>query len=575
MWKLARFLNPYRLSVGLVLAAVFFQALAELMLPNLMSQIVDEGIVPGNIALIWRVGGVMLVVALVGTVLAVGGSYLESRVSAAVGRDMRRAVFSRVQSFSMQEFSELGTASLITRTTNDVHQIQQVFLTLTRIAARGPMMAVGGIVMVLAKDTKLAAMLLAVLPILAAAIVLVARSVMPLFRQIQGKLDQLNRVVREQLTGVRVIRAFDRTSFEQARFRNANRELTATTLKVMRIMALLMPLLSLILNLTTVGLVWFGSKRIAVGEMALGDMMAFIQYAMHIMMSLVMMSMIFVMLPRAAASADRINEVLETEPLVQDPEKPTAAVRGPGVVEFDRVTFTYPGAEAPVLADISFTARPGEVTAIIGGTGAGKSTMINLIPRFFDPQSGSIRIDGVDIRTMSLSSLRERLGYVPQQAVLFSGTIASNIRAGRRDADDSELRAAAEVAQALKFILEKDGQFEAPISQGGTNVSGGQKQRLAIARAVVRQPDIYLLDDSFSALDYKTDANLRAALRQVARDKTVIVVAQRVSSILQADQILVLDSGRIVGKGTHGELLQSCPVYREIVASQLGGEETA
>ena len=385
MWKLARFLNPYRLSVGLVLAAVFFQALAELMLPNLMSQIVDEGIVPGNIALIWRVGGVMLVVALVGTVLAVGGSYLESRVSAAVGRDMRRAVFSRVQSFSMQEFSELGTASLITRTTNDVHQIQQVFLTLTRIAARGPMMAVGGIVMVLAKDTKLAAMLLAVLPILAAAIVLVARSVMPLFRQIQGKLDQLNRVVREQLTGVRVIRAFDRTSFEQARFRNANRELTATTLKVMRIMALLMPLLSLILNLTTVGLVWFGSKRIAVGEMALGDMMAFIQYAMHIMMSLVMMSMIFVMLPRAAASADRINEVLETEPLVQDPEKPTAAVRGPGVVEFDRVTFTYPGAEAPVLADISFTARPGEVTAIIGGTGAGKSTMINLIPRFLIP----------------------------------------------------------------------------------------------------------------------------------------------------------------------------------------------
>lgn len=572
MWKLARFVKPYLALVGLVVGAVFFQALAELMLPNLMSQIVDQGIALGNISLIWTVGGKMLVVALVGTVLAIGGSFLESRVSSAVGRDMRRAVFSRVASFSLQELNELGTASLITRTTNDVQQIQHVFLTLTRVAARAPLMAVGGVVMVLAKNARLAGMLLAILPVLAVTIVLVARNVMPLFRQIQLKLDQLNRVVREQLMGVRVIRAFDRVAYEQRRFDAANRDLTAITLRVSRIMALLMPLMSLILNLTTVGIVWFGSKRIEMGQMAVGDMMAFIQYAMHILMSLVMMSMIFVMLPRAAASAERISEVLQTEPRIKDPRNPIVPPRGSGVVEFENVTFTYPGAEAPVLADISFTARPGEITAIIGGTGSGKSTLLNLIPRFYDVDRGRITIDGVDVRDMPLQSLRNRLGYVPQKAVLFSGTIASNIRAGRLGATEEDLKQAAEVAQALSFILEREGQFEAPISQGGTNVSGGQKQRLAIARAVVRQPDIYLFDDSFSALDYKTDAKLRSALNKVAQDKTVIVVAQRVSTIMHAHQIIVLDAGRIVGKGTHRELLQTCPVYQEIVASQLGGE---
>jgi ATP-binding cassette subfamily B protein len=375
--------------------------------------------------------------------------------------------------------------------------------------------------------------------------------------------------------GVRVIRAFDRVEFEQGRFADANKDLTTITLRVSRIMALLMPLMSLILNLTTVGIVWFGSKRIDMGHMAVGDMMAFTQYAMHILMSLVMMSMIFVMLPRAAASAERINEVLEKDPRITDPERPVPTQKGRGQVEFDGVTFTYPGAEAPVLENISFVARPGETTAIIGGTGSGKSTLLNLIPRFYDADSGSVRIDGVDVRQLPLTSLRERLGYVPQRAVLFSGTIASNIRAGKDGASAEEVEAAAETAQALDFILSKEGEFEAPISQGGANVSGGQKQRLAIARAVVRKPDIYLFDDSFSAVDFKTDAKLRAALEKVARDKTVIVVAQRISTIMHADQIVVLDAGRIVGKGTHKELLRSCPVYQEIAASQLGEEALA
>ncbi|HHT72817.1 MAG TPA: ABC transporter ATP-binding protein [Firmicutes bacterium] len=575
MWKLTRFMRPYIGGIILVVGAVFFQAFAELMLPNLMSQIVDQGIAQGNISLIWQVGARMLLVALGGTVLAVGGTYLESRLSSALGRDMRRAVFARAESFSLQEFNELGTASLITRTTNDVSQVQQVFLTLTRVAARAPLMAAGGVVMVLAKDPRLATMVIAILPALALIIVVVARKVMPLFRKIQGKLDQLNRVAREQLMGVRVIRAFDRVEFEQGRFADANKDLTTITLRVSRIMALLMPLMSLILNLTTVGIVWFGSKRIDMGHMAVGDMMAFTQYAMHILMSLVMMSMIFVMLPRAAASAERINEVLEKDPRITDPERPVPTQKGRGQVEFDGVTFTYPGAEAPVLENISFVARPGETTAIIGGTGSGKSTLLNLIPRFYDADSGSVRIDGVDVRQLPLTSLRERLGYVPQRAVLFSGTIASNIRAGKDGASAEEVEAAAETAQALDFILSKEGEFEAPISQGGANVSGGQKQRLAIARAVVRKPDIYLFDDSFSAVDFKTDAKLRAALEKVARDKTVIVVAQRISTIMHADQIVVLDAGRIVGKGTHKELLRSCPVYQEIAASQLGEEALA
>ena len=575
MWKLARFVKPYRLYVVLVIGSVFAQALAELMLPNLMSQIVDQGIALGNLPLIWRVGGLMLIVALVSTILAVGSSYLESKVSAAIGRDVRRAVFAKAETFSLKEFNSLGTASLITRTTNDVHQIQHVFLTFTRMVVRAPLMAIGGVIMVLGKSPRLAGMLLALLPVLAVVIAVVARSVMPQFRKIQQKVDRLNQVVREQLMGVRVIRAFNRVDFEQERFETANSDLSQTTLRVSRIMAVLMPLLSLILNLTAVGIMWFGSRRIDLGEMAVGDMMAFIQYAMHIMMSLVMLSMIFVMLPRAAASSDRINEVLETEPSIVDPVNPTLPDKSEGRVAFHNVSFAYPGAEAPVLRDISFTAKPGEVTAIIGGTGSGKSTLLNLIPRFHDVNEGRITIDGIDVRHMSQSVLRERIGYVPQRAQLFSGSIASNIRMGKLDADHNQVRTAAEAAQALDFILEKEAGFDFPISQGGTNVSGGQKQRLSIARALVREPDIYLLDDCFSALDYRTDAKLRAAFRRIAKDKTVILVAQRVNTILDADQILVLDGGRIVSRGKHEELLRSCPVYREIAASQLREEELA
>ncbi|WP_461370314.1 ABC transporter ATP-binding protein [Candidatus Darwinibacter acetoxidans] len=572
MWKLKHYIKPYLLTLVVVSGLVFLEVMSTLRLPDLMSRIVDEGIALGNVGLIWRVGAVMLLVASAGVACSIAGSYLASRASSGFGRDLRFAVFSRVGQFSPREFGQFGTASLITRTTNDVQQIQQMFHMSMRMALRAPLMAVGGVLMVVRKDAQLAVILLALIPVMAAIIGFVVLKGVPLFKGLQTRLDRLSLVLREQLIGVRVIRAFNKGRDEQERFQKANRDLTEATLRVSRMMITLMPLLGLLINFTNIVIIWFAAQRIDAGVMQVGNLMAFLQYTMQIFMAVMMLSMIFMQLPRASASAERIVEVLHTEPVIKDPETPSTLHSDRGVVQFEDVTFSYPGAAQPVLSGISFTARPGETTAIIGGTGSGKSTILELLLRFHDPDSGRITLDGVDIRHLSQRYLRSRLGYVPQQAVLFSGTIASNIRSGKGDAADEEVEEAARVAQALGFIKERDGGFDAEVAQGGTNLSGGQKQRLSIARALVRKPKVYLLDDTFSALDYKTDANLRRELAQAAQDAAVIVVAQRVSTILHAEQILVLDAGRIVGQGTHGELLRSCRVYQEIVASQFGEE---
>lgn len=572
MWKLKHYIKPYLLTLVVVSGLVFLEVMSTLRLPDLMSRIVDGGIALGNVGLIWRVGAVMLLVASAGVACSIAGSYLASRASSGFGRDLRFAVFSRVGQFSPREFGQFGTASLITRTTNDVQQIQQMFHMSMRMALRAPLMAVGGVLMVVRKDAQLAVILLALIPVMAAIIGFVVLKGVPLFKGLQTRLDRLSLVLREQLMGVRVIRAFNKGRDEQERFQKANRDLTEATLRVSRMMITLMPLLGLLINFTNIVIIWFAAQRIDAGVMQVGNLMAFLQYTMQIFMAVMMLSMIFMQLPRASASAERIVEVLHTEPVIKDPETPSTLHSDRGVVQFEDVTFSYPGAAQPVLSGISFTARPGETTAIIGGTGSGKSTILELLLRFHDPDSGRITLDGVDIRHLSQRYLRSRLGYVPQQAVLFSGTIASNIRSGKGDAADEEVEEAARVAQALGFIKERDGGFDAEVAQGGTNLSGGQKQRLSIARALVRKPKVYLLDDTFSALDYKTDANLRRELAQAAQDAAVIVVAQRVSTILHAEQILVLDAGRIVGQGTHGELLRSCRVYQEIVASQFGEE---
>ena len=572
MWKLKHYIKPYLLTLVVVSGLVFLEVMSTLRLPDLMSRIVDEGIALGNVGLIWRVGAVMLLVASAGVACSIAGSYLASRASSGFGRDLRFAVFSRVGQFSPREFGQFGTASLITRTTNDVQQIQQMFHMSMRMALRAPLMAVGGVLMVVRKDAQLAVILLALIPVMAAIIGFVVLKGVPLFKGLQTRLDRLSLVLREQLMGVRVIRAFNKGRDEQERFQKANRDLTEATLRVSRMMITLMPLLGLLINFTNIVIIWFAAQRIDAGVMQVGNLMAFLQYTMQIFMAVMMLSMIFMQLPRASASAERIVEVLHTEPVIKDPETPSTLHSDREVVQFEDVTFSYPGAAQPVLSGISFTARPGETTAIIGGTGSGKSTILELLLRFHDPDSGRITLDGVDIRHLSQRYLRSRLGYVPQQAVLFSGTIASNIRSGKGDAADEEVEEAARVAQALGFIKERDGGFDAEVAQGGTNLSGGQKQRLSIARALVRKPKVYLLDDTFSALDYKTDANLRRELAQAAQDAAVIVVAQRVSTILHAEQILVLDAGRIVGQGTHGELLRSCRVYQEIVASQFGEE---
>ncbi|QRG69311.1 ABC transporter ATP-binding protein [Brevibacillus choshinensis] len=576
MLKLLRFLRPYRYMVIMTMVFVLLQSIANLYLPTLMSDIVNEGIIKENTGYIWRIGGLMLLVSALGAVLSVAASYLSSRAASGFGKRLRSSVFSHIESFTLQEFDKLSTASLITRTTNDITQVQQVLNMMLRMMVMAPMMCIGGIIMALSKDAHLSLVIIVAIPILALAIFLIGSKGIPYFKAMQTKIDKLNLVLREYLTGMRVVRAFNRTRHEQDRFNQANEDLTATAIKANQIMAGMMPIMMLMMNATQLAIIWFGGLRISTGHMQVGDLMAFLQYAMQILFSLMMASMMFSMVPRASASALRIHEVLATDPVILD-RKEAAAVQGGNraKVTFDQVTFRYPGAEKPALSSISFTAMPGQVTAIIGGTGSGKSTLVSLIPRFYDVESGSVKIGDVDVRDLPQESLRSKIGFVPQKALLFTGTIAENIRYGKEEATEEEVHHALQVAQAADFVAGMEDGIGTLLAQGGANLSGGQKQRLSIARALVRRPDVYVFDDSFSALDFKTDAKLRAALKHETEKATVIIVAQRVNTVMDADQIVVLDEGEVAGIGTHQELLATCSVYQEIVKSQLTEEEIA
>ncbi len=573
MIKLLRFLRPYRLILVVVIALAFVQALSNLYLPNLIADIVDYGIVKGDVGYIWRTGGLMLLVAITGTLAAIVGIFLSSRVATGFGKIVRAQIFTRVGQFSLHEFDKLGSSSLITRTTNDTTQVQQVMILILNMMITAPITLVAGVILAINQDAGLSWIFVVIIPVLVGAIVLLMSRAIPLFGVLQLKLDKLNLILDEGLTGVRVVRAFDRQRYEEQRFDVANADLTDVSVRVNQLVALLMPIMMLVLNVSSVAIVWFGAIRINNGDMQVGALIAFLQYAMQILFALLFLSMMFIMLPRSEASAKRINEVLAVVPEINDAEQVKQAEDERGYIEFQDVTFSYAGAEEPALSHISFSAAPGEVTAIIGGTGAGKSTLINLIPRFYDIDSGGILVDGVDIREMAQEYLRSKIGFVPQRAVLFSGTVADNIRYGKEDATDEEVRHAADIAQASDFIENMPEGFDSEIAQGGTNVSGGQKQRLSIARALVRKPEIYVFDDSFSALDFKTDARLRAALKNETRDATVFIVAQRVGTIMDADRIIVLEEGHMVGMGTHRELMETSEVYREIVSSQLSSEE--
>ena len=578
MIKLLRFMKPYRPILVFVVVLAFLQAMANLYLPTLFANIVDNGIIKGDTGYIWRTGGIMLLITLAGTIAAVVGIFFSSQVATGFGKIIRARLFTHVSQFSLHEFDSVSASSLITRTTNDTTQVQQVMILMLNMMITAPFTLIAGIILALNQDVGLTWILVVVIPILVGTIVLLMSQAIPLFRIMQKKLDKLNLILDEGLTGVRVVRAFDRQKYEEHRFDEANLDLTNVAIKVNRLVASLMPIMMLCLNFSSVAILWFGAIRINNGQMQVGALIAFLQYAMLILFALLMISMMFIMLPRAAASADRINEVLAIEPEIKDTDHVKRADKQKGYVEFQNVTFSYPGAEEPAISHISFSAVPGEVTAIIGGTGSGKSTLVSLIPRFYDIDDGTgghLLADGVDVREMSQEHLRSKIGFVPQKAVLFSGTVAENIRYGKEDATDEEVRHAADVAQATEFISEMQDGFNSVIAQGGTNVSGGQKQRLSIARALVRKPEIYVFDDSFSALDFKTDSRLRAALKQETRESTVLIVSQRVSTIMDADQIIVLDEGRIAGIGTHRDLMRSSEVYREIVSSQLSLEEIA
>ena len=575
MLRLFRFLKLYRTYVILVLVFTFAQTLATLYLPNLMSHIVDTGIIQGNVRYIIKIGVLMLGVTLLGGIGAVFASFFASQTSARFGQILRSQVFSHVEKFSLQEFDKLGTSSLIVRTTNDIMQVQQLINMMLRMMVMAPLTAIGGIIMAIYTNARLSLIIVVVIPVLGLAIYAVLGRGLGLFRMMQIKVDRLNRVLRENLTGTRVIRAFHRERSEEDRFDQANLDLTETSVQVFKIMAAMMPLVMLIMNISTIAIVWWGSLRINDGTLQLGSLMAFIQYVMQIMFAVMMVSMMAFMIPRGQASALRINEVLDTKPDVIDPPEPQISDTASGQIEFQNVTFSYPGAEEPALTDISFTAHSGEITAIIGGTGSGKSTLMNLIPRFYDVSQGQIFIDNLDVRHMRQSYLRAKIGYVPQSAVLFTGSILENIRYGNSQASEEEARHAAEVAQATEFIQTLPEGMHSLIAQGGSNLSGGQKQRLCIARALVRNPKIYLFDDSFSALDLKTEAALRARLRPETAQAVVLIVAQRVTTVVDADRIIVLDEGHIAGIGTHRELLDTCSIYREIVTSQLTPEEIA
>jgi ATP-binding cassette subfamily B protein len=569
------YLKPYWKQVVLVMTLVLIQALANLYLPELNADIINNGLAKGDTDYIMRTGGIMLGVTLVLGIVSIISVYWGSKTAMSFGRDVRHSVFRRVQDFSLAELNRFGAPSLITRTTNDVQQVQMLVVMSLNIMVLAPFMGIGGVIMALRQDVPLSGIIAVVIPLLAVIIGLLARRALPLFKTMQVRIDRVNQVMREKLSGVRVIRAFVREAQEERRFDVANADLSQTMLSVGRLFALMMPTVMVIFNLTLVATMWFGGLRIDSGAMPIGNLTAFLTYIMQILMSVMMATIMFVMIPRAAASAERIREVLDTTPEITDPVDPVVPRERRGVVTIKDVEFRYPGAEQPVLCGISFTATPGQTTAVVGSTGSGKSTLINLVSRFYDVTGGRLLIDGVDVRDMTQAELWSRIGFIPQKAFLFSGTVASNLRYGRDDATEAELWHALEVAQGAGFVRAMDEGLESPISQGGANVSGGQRQRLAIARALVKRPSVYIFDDSFSALDFKTDAALRSALAHDTHDATVIIVAQRVSTIMHADQIVVLDEGTIVGIGTHEELMKTSVTYREIVQSQLTEEEVA
>ncbi len=570
-----RYVAPYRRPLTFVVLLQFVGTMGALYLPSLNADIIDNGVIPGDTGYILHIGAVMLAVSFVQIFCSIGAVWFGSKTAMSFGRDVRTAIFHRVGTFSQREVQDFGAPSLITRQTNDVQQVQMLVLLSCTLMVMAPIMMVGGIIMAIREDLGLSWLIAVTVPVLAVALGFIISRMVPSFRLMQARIDEVNRLLREQITGVRVVRAFVREPLETERFAAANTDLTTVAIRAGRWQALMFPTVMLVANVASVAVLWFGGHRVESGEMQIGALTAYLSYLLQIVMAVMMGTFMMMMVPRSAVCADRVMEVLHTDSSVVPHADPVVDLPERGTLAFEHVEFSYPGADEPVLQDLTFRAEPGQTVAVIGSTGAGKSTLVNLVPRLFDVTSGTVAVDGVDVRRLEPDQLWSVIGLVPQKAYLFSGTVRSNLLHGKTEATDDELWAALEIAQADDFVRAMPAGLDAPITQGGTNVSGGQRQRLAIARAVVRRPEIYLFDDSFSALDLATDARLRAALRPVTREATVVLVAQRVSTIRDADQILVLEEGRVVGRGTHHELLDDCPTYQEIVASQLSAEEAA
>lgn len=575
MKKTLQCLKPFAPMIILGIILTFTQSMLSLYLPNLMSSIVNNGIVGQDLDEVFRYGRYMLYVTLGFMACAISATFVASRVSAGFAKKLRNAIYSKVQKFSLSEYKKISTSSLITRTTNDVTQVQQLTLMSMRMMVQAPLMCIGGIIMALSKNKQLSFLFVIVIPLLLVAIILLAKKILPLFTKLQKLTDRINQVIREKLTGVRVIRAFATQGYERKRYDKANKDIYEVSLKASYRMAILMPVVMFVINMSSVAVVWFGSHLVGDGAMQIGDMMAFMQYAIQVLFSILAVTMLFVMIPRAMVSVKRINEVLDTESVIKEKTEfvPKEKFTKPGEIEFINATFKYLDGDEPVLSDMNFKIEKGQTVAILGGTGSGKTSLLSLIMRFYDITSGTIKVGGVDIKDIPLEQLRDMMGYVPQKSVLFSGTIESNIKYGKQDATEEEMIRAAKISQSYDFINSLDEKFNAPVAQGGTNFSGGQKQRLSIARAIVKNPDIYLFDDSFSALDFQTDKKLREALAENVSGATVVIVAQRVSTVLNADKILFIDEGKIIAQGTHKELYNSCEEYREVVLSQITEEE--
>ncbi|MEG1705326.1 MAG: ABC transporter ATP-binding protein [Clostridia bacterium] len=573
MKKVLSYLKPFVILIIVAMALIFVQSMANLYLPTLMSEIVNEGVVKQSIDTVFMYGKKMLLITLGAMVCNIFATYLSSIIAAGFAKKLRKGIYEKVEKFSLNEFNKIQTSSLITRTTNDVTQIQNLTLMMIRMMCQAPMMCIGGIIMAVSKNLELSVLFIVVIPLLLCVIIFLAGKIVPLFTDIQKRTDKINQIVREKLTGVRVIRAFGTEKYEEKRYDKANKDIYDISLKASYIMSSLMPMILLVVNISTVAVVWFSSLLIGDGALQIGDMMAFMQYAMQVLFSILMVTMLFIMIPKAIVSAKRINEILETEPEVKDNGIDMEKGPKPGEIEFNNVTFAYDDSSEPVLNNINFKIKKGQTVAIIGGTGSGKTTLLNLILRFYDTTAGCIKVSGMDVKDISIKSLRNMIGFVPQKTTLFSGTIADNIRYGKEYATDDEVINASKIAQSYDFISSLDKGFDSIVAQGGTNYSGGQKQRIAIARAIVKKPDIYVFDDSFSALDYATDKKLRNALKENTNGATVIIVAQRVSTVINADNIIFLDEGRIIAQGTHYELFENCEAYKEVVMSQITKEE--